>query len=336
LNWVHSVRDFVVAGRDWIAFAALVIGVVTAILRFLKNRKEAPNWVAAVNEYFRLKESKLLKSPGGTSKEEKVDAARVLTTCKREPAVDIMGNFQLSPEQARYAAAQQPKDNDPHAILCKMPDWKASEVKLRVHRLDYRAVLAIDKFPINPEQTIPLISASGVLICRDRKELILHYRAETSRTYPNCVHTIGGAYKPPGFTGTDDGLLLSNIFIREVDEEVKAHINLDNPPPMVLLEEPKTGFIQLAFLGVNISRHQADNLDFNWEGSVRRVRFDELGWYLCNERWVPTGKAAVLAWLAVGAPGASRFQKFSGRTPAELFHYVIGTASAAKPTTIPS
>lgn len=247
-----------------------------------------------------------------------------------EPLIQIEGAYTLTREQSAFAQQERKKlartqPNDPHALLAAEPHWDDDPLHLRVHTLDFAAVRALRRPELNPDPRPPLISANIVLICREARQVILHRRAESSDTYPGALHTFGGAYWPPGVDGREaDKLALRNTALREVLEETEASLSLEEGPPMVVLREVSTGFVQLAFLGVNVSARQARHINHNREGTIVRVGFDELPGRLINEKaWVPTGQAALLAWLAVGAPNAGWRPRFGGLSPSRLFRQLV-------------
>ena len=93
---------------------------------------------------------------------------------------------------------------------------------------------------------------------------------------------------------------------------------------MLLCRELKTGFIQFVLLGVDVDADEAAVMKTNWEGDKVVVGFDELPQRLAaEEQWVPTGKAHILAWLALGAPNAGPDVSFGGQTPQGLFDAVL-------------
>lgn len=246
-----------------------------------------------------------------------------------EPLIQIDGTYTLTAEQSAFAQQERrqlafTQPNDPHALLAAEPHWDDDPLHLRVRTLDFAAVRALRQPELNPDPRPPLISANMVLLCRETRQVILHRRAESSDTYAGALHTFGGAYWPPGVDGREaDKHSLRNTAVREVMEETEASLSLDDEPPMVVLLEVKTGFVQLTFLGVNVSARQAQLISPNREGTIVRVGFDDLPGRLMREDWVPTGRAALLAWLAMGAPNAGWRPRFGGRSPSRLFTQLV-------------
>jgi len=80
-------------------------------------------------------------------------------------------------------------------------------------------------------------------------------------------------------------------------------------------------------LGVprGVSREALRRAKGNFEGAIVKISFTELESALTgDEKWVPAGKANVLAWLALGAPSSDgRSALFNGRTGQELFNSIV-------------
>ena len=125
-----------------------------------------------------------------------------------------------------------------------------------------------------------------------------------------------------GTTDADRGGVLSTVQ-REVHEESQISLSIDAPPHLMISKELTTGFIQLGFLGFNISSHTMDRLSGNWEGSPERVPFRHLPEVLSRQSWVPSGKAHILAWLALGAPNSGVRPRFGGQSPRQVFETFV-------------
>ncbi len=217
--------------------------------------------------------------------------------------------------------------NDPHGIIAGEVNWQDNPIHLWVDRADYAQVKALRSVAETEGRLPPrVLSANALAVCAEDRLLMLHRRSPDSATYPAHLHTIGGAYWPPGFDnrGGDEGDIWSTA-VREVREETNISLSDDCMGSVLILEELKTGFVQVAFLGCAIKSSVRARVKVKAEGNVSWVGFDELGESLRSEKsWVPTGKAAVLAWLAMGAPGAGSRPRFNGRKPADLFAELIG------------
>ena len=283
------------------------------------RRKPAANWVARLNDHFR---------------------GRVVIfgePMRSEPRIRILGRYELdsarqeAARQQRLALINEQKRNDPHAILVNRPRWDVDPVYLEAKTLFYNEVRALRDNglgDLKPE----VLSANAVFFCDETQELILHERSFKSDTWAKpegdempYLHTLGGAYQPPDMDGTPgDKLSLLHTARREVFEEAEAQLIWEEDPPMIMLKELETGFIQLALLGINITPRAAKRLEGNWEGRVIRVPFSELERKLTSEEpWVPTGKAHVLAWLALCSPNSRPRVRFGKLKPVELFNRIV-------------
>jgi len=241
-----------------------------------------------------------------------------------EPKVHIKGKYSLTSEQMASAAiyrqqlAASGRPNDPHALLTNDPLWKADPVNLEVATVDFSEVCALRQEGLKPQ----IVSASGVLLCRENEDLILHRRGDVA-TYPHALHIIGGAYMPDGVGVYPDRAGLHSTAVREIHEETQAHVSVHDTPNMVMAKELSTGFIQLVLLGIPVHLKDVDKLSGNWEGQIERVPFKSLASVLKDPTWVPSGKAHVLAWLGLGAPNAKEGQKFGNQTARQLFNSML-------------
>lgn len=92
----------------------------------------------------------------------------------------------------------------------------------------------------------------------------------------------------------------------------------------MILEEPSISFVEIAFLGVNISRNQLERTRSTWEGSVVKIHFDNLATQLCTlQDWTPSGLLHILLWLALDAPNSKANLKFCGKDAATQLEAVI-------------
>ncbi len=244
------------------------------------------------------------------------DHARVLGVLDELPRVQDMGVLDPGEELAAAAPEYNPEFHDSHAVLTHVPVVRDGRCALYAESTWYNTIQALRAAGQRP----PIISSSGVLVSPENRCVVLHLRSEKSSTYPNCLHTLGGAYMPigKGYRGRDWDL--ARTLLREVDEESGENTNPSNLP-MVLCDEPPTGFVQCVFLGVwtEMARMKPDW----WEGKATAIDFDGLeGWLMQARKWVPSGKLHVMLWLAAGAPGC-RDPRFAGKTAEELLEDVL-------------
>lgn len=247
---------------------------------------------------------------------------------QHSPVIQGSGVITLPPDaQAnvdKWLAHLRERDapNDPHGILCAPVAWMDDPVRFTFQRADYAQLRALREAAAAQSGTPPqVLSANALIVCPEDRVVMLHRRSPASATYPNCLHTVGGAYWPPGTEGrSGDGNSLRRTVLREVLEETHANIALDKATPMVIMEEVRTGFVQVAYLGCVISAAMRQDIEENAEGHVVWIGYDDLERRLREDTtWVPTGKAGVLAWLAMAAPGAGHRPRFGKLSPTQLF-----------------
>lgn len=301
-----------------IALGAL-LAVTREVWRFFRPYRKVKHGIERLGYHFRTK-----------------NTVQIFGLFHELPTIEITGRFALNDEEKRVQKSLPvPEENDPHAIVVNDPDWTQPSLHFEVQGLEYHELKALRKTGVMKprpglrlHREVAALSANAVILCRQRRELILHYRSANSATYPLCYHTLGGGYMPPDIKAKDDLDSLKNTIIREVDEEARIKLSLEKLPPLLVMEEVLTGFIQVALLGINIKAEQANQLPENprpIEGRPVRIPFDHLQDLLLRPNWVPTGKAAVLAWLALGAPGAGPYPKFGKNTAAGLCEKILST-----------
>lgn len=246
---------------------------------------------------------------------------------KRTPTVTALGSVTISAEVGARASVLRPslELNEMHALAL---NWNGSDVDtIRAEICDFADVKALRELPAHvPASRPPVLSAGAVVVCPTERCLLLHRRSATSATYPNLLHILGGAYKPPiqhrHIDNPGDRSSLEFTMLREVFEESGLIVRRYDEPVCVA-QELDTGFIQYVYLGVRITSAQFAQLSQNSEGDLVRVSFDELKKLLAyKEEWVPTGRAQILMWLGLGAPGAGWSPRFDGKTATELFDAV--------------
>ncbi len=95
---------------------------------------------------------------------------------------------------------------------------------------------------------------------------------------------------------------------------------------MLLVLERDIGFLELVLLGMEVSKQALLDWKKNWEGVLVKIASSDLESRLTGmESWVPSGRAHILAWLALGAPMCEhRFARFKGRSGPELFLSIVG------------
>lgn len=258
------------------------------------------------------------------TQETKVRIHRILN---KTPRVYIQGTGKLSVQASELAAVKRPKLilNELHAIAERWNGDEAPEV--RANAVDFADVLALRELAGQASEMPHVLSSGAVLICPSKRFILLHRRSSNSATYPNSLHILGGAFKPSEDRGVidvpGDRQSLEFTMIREVFEE-SGLIVRGYQEPICVATEVDTGFIQFVYLGVRITETQAAELSANAEGDLVTLSFDNLVTRLSDATsWVPTGRAQVLMWLGLGAPGAGWSPRFGNMSATEAFAAVV-------------
>jgi hypothetical protein len=308
--WAHEVLLFGIS-----LGATLTIG--REIWRFFRPYRKVKHGIEQIAYHFRGK-----------------NAVHIFGLYHDVPSIEVVGRFMLSDKEKEIQRKSPlPLENDPHAIVVVEPEWTQTKLHFEVKSLTYHELKALrnameteDRPGLGQQRSVRVLSANAIILCRKQKEIILHFRSAKSATYPLCYHTLGGGYMPPDVGAKDDSDSLKNTLAREVEEEARIKLSLEKIPPLLIMEEVRTGFIQVAFLGLNITAEQSRQLPDNprpVEGRPVKISFDELEAVLSHPDWVPTGKAAVLAWLALGAPGAGPYVRFGKSSAAGLCERIL-------------
>ena len=254
----------------------------------------------------------------------------ILCRPQAEPKIEIAGSLKLHDDLEDVASQWREtlRFNDLVAILTRRPNFDADPVILPVATCDYAAAITLAQASKTPQ----MLSASALVICSETGELVLHRRSEHSRDCGGALHSFGGSYIPPVTRdhqtpdlGQHDSLSLIRTLRREALEESGIDLNVAELPNLLLIEETRTEipFLQFAVIGVDISEGVWKPPEPGHEGAVERIRCQDLEAALANDRWMPSGKAHVLAWLALGAPNRTRTLRFGGLTGEELFDRIV-------------
>jgi len=261
-----------------------------------------------------------------------------------EPVPEVGGDFVLTAEQKREAARmadrlrREGKTVHMQLVLSgeceewkperycipEKADWHTDPVVLPANKIQYSAVRALRK----DGYCVPVLSANAVLVCPERRVIVLQRRSQQMDTFEANIHTVGGGYQHdyPG-----DGELIETA-TREVYEELKLQIKFSRFLPKVTLGELSTGFIQVNYLGVRVLPTQIDQMaPKTLEGVNYTVSYDALENELKKPGWVPTGKLAIFVWLAFGAPESAtdgESARFGDKTAAQLFDALVPAADA--------
>jgi len=163
----------------------------------------------------------------------------------------------------------------------------------------------------------PVISANAIVFCPSTKEILLHFRVPTTRTYPRAIHFLGGNYEPAlnteYFDDGDTESPLRRAALREIAEE--SGLRLVNPPKAIVMigEELTTGFVQFTYAGLAVPTSLRNKVKASPEGGICWVSFDELVTFSetgllkgKDFKIVPSCALTLMMWLKLGAPDEYR------------------------------
>jgi hypothetical protein len=276
-------------------------------------------------------------SLNGIAQRDGTERIKIAGQVNRLSGVRMIGEHLLSPEVQKQAEAirsqwlKNGQINDPHAVIVNDPFQDLTNVVFECETLDYPSVKALREAPNKPR----ILSTCVLALCDKKREVYLQRRSVAVEIAKDKVHTIGGAFMPAykalykKQTWVDRDLI--DCARREFYEETNIAlqgVQLERVP-MVLMEELGTGFVHVVFLGVNISPDQAKDEKPNWEAIPKDIRtqdkklhgiqYEKLEKMLYDQTdWVLSGKAHVLMWLSMGAPG-SKSGRWRGKKPTEIF-----------------
>lgn len=210
--------------------------------------------------------------------------------------------------------------NDPCAAITEQIDWGDKPLTFHYSPTTYAEVRAKRK----SGDKVIILSANTLVFSEEARCLLFHRRSQKSEHFPRTIHTIGGAFMPEGLTDRGDITGVRECAERELREETGVSITIPLGTPMAIIDEQGIDFIQIAFLGVNISEEQLRRKRPNWEGTLMEVPFDNLREILMKKAdWLPSGWAHVVMWLALGAPGSKTKITFNNLTAEQLALEVV-------------
>lgn len=324
LSKINSIRPSVPAGSH--IDQTFVELCLKAIEPFEVDRfSSAGEFARALEAYLRGSDSSSFGAQQGIDQVNARFAGEVQILSKLRTPPRIRQVSILSAEEVQRRTDPPPPINDPHAFLVSTPHWaddRANQVEFEARFTDYVEVCALrGEGSSDLDSSWPrVLSANALLVDETNRQLILQRRRNV-RTYPNCLHTFGGGYFPPGIDpARDDKFDLRLTAVRETFEECGIAPRLNPTIPMFVCREVRTNFIQLMLFPDPLQEFDDLLANDNWEGKLHRIGFDEL-WETMRmrEAWVPTGLVHVLLWLQLGAPNCRPGIRFNGLSPIELF-----------------
>ena len=227
--------------------------------------------------------------------------AALIAQVDAPPVPRGQGEWPLDPALADARAAWverlagEGRPNEPHALLA---DGDSIAARADYAVVDFATVCAMRERGRRPR----LLSAGGLAVCAERGCVLLQRRSRWVSTYPGCLDIVGGAFQPPapGFTG-DSGL--ADTVAREFQEETGIALAPSRHPPAVIAGQLRAGFSGYIELGLAVDAAALDAAVPSREGELVPMNAGALAAAFADpkERWVPTARMHVLAWLALGA-----------------------------------
>ena len=238
-----------------------------------------------------------------------------------EGRLNIESEIKCKSSQITRNLKKNGQPNDPIAVLLSPPNWEDGDsLTLSFKTTFYSDVKALRQ----SGQHLYVVSATGVLFSEDEQCLLVHRRGSQSDYYPNTLHTLGGAYMPPGIGDRGDYNGLKECLVREVHEESGISLLIPDNTPKLLIDEHKIGFIQTSFLGINVPGTQLNETRPTWEGKVVKVPFQELLDRMMEvESWTLSGWIQIVLWLALGTPNSNSKLMFGKQTAEQLCQFLI-------------
>ncbi len=183
--------------------------------------------------------------------------------------------------------------------------WRDEPLTVRYQSVAYSGVLALREARVRHN----VISCNLLMISNDAGAVVLNRRSKQVGTHKGLLHIFGGGMVVGGRrVGREPDRDCWTAATREVREELSIDLSADLPPdtyPIYIGEDVESGYLQISYLGVPISKAQLTHAQTNWEGKLALIRFEDLESRLCQTGdFVPSGLLHIKVWLSLGAPGA--------------------------------
>ncbi len=219
--------------------------------------------------------------------------------------------------------------DDPCAVVLTKPNWNDFPLTIRYFYGTYAEALSLRL----SGQYVGIISANVLMFSKELQCVVVHRRSDKSYNYAGLLHTFGGAFIPPKSGGIsnhkEDHRGIQRAAIREIFEESDIGIHIPLSSQRIVIDEFAIQFIQLTYLGINVTAEQVQNMTGNWEGEPVQIPFSELENKLLKiAEWTPTGWVHVILWLALEAKSI-KFGKLLG---SKLIKNVLQKTLTPKPT----
>jgi transcriptional regulator with XRE-family HTH domain len=186
--------------------------------------------------------------------------------------------------------------NEMHGFVTRW-ERRHNTFAFRYTPADY-ATLRAERTLGNP---VKPLYAGAFILSLERGGIWVHRRSDRVDVSPKALHTFSGNFIAGGRNADID---LLQTCRRELLEEAHVTIHVGDRVPVVLFEETKKPLFIFMWLGVHIQSEDSNRVRGSWEGESVFVSFDQLERYLLRDDWRSEGKAHVLTWLALDAPGS--------------------------------
>lgn len=278
------------------------------------------------SDYSKISPEVIVKELNHYFKNE-VEFYGILTGKELEIKYELLSaNFEKAKKTSRYSEEkarikEEGCVNEPHLILDGFTELSQDKLTFTCSISDFAHI----RYLRNKKEKPQIVSAGAVIVNNEDNTLIVHKRSAKSATYPSYYHILGGAFLPKSkvFSTTYD-TLLSDTVLRELREETNSKLtipdtDLSQVKFISFSKELSTGFIQFEYLGLNAI--SSKDISGNWEGEITPIKFSEIEEILKTWEWVPSGKAHILAWLALGAPGCTYLKP---KQAVKIYQSVLG------------
>jgi ADP-ribose pyrophosphatase YjhB (NUDIX family) len=162
------------------------------------------------------------------------------------------------------------------------------------YRADHILARTLEGFRAPPSRMMQLTGNAVVASKNGSHVLIMHKGKHEFSSGRH--HILGGAFDP-----MFDADKIANTAQREVREETGHEVEIAVANcPLILHHQHQGNYMMVTYLGASAAYEPREY--GSAEGKVRWVPMEALPDILLKQTWAATGKQAILAWLAVGAP----------------------------------
>jgi ADP-ribose pyrophosphatase YjhB (NUDIX family) len=162
------------------------------------------------------------------------------------------------------------------------------------YRADHVLARTLESFRDPPSRMMQL-TGNAVVVCPEGDHMLVMHKG-AHEVSSGRHHILGGAFDP-----MFDGDKIASTARREVREETSHKLEVDiTRCPLILHHQHLGNYMMVTYLGA--SEAYENKTYGSAEGRVRWVPIETLPDLLRDQVWAATGKQAILAWFALGAP----------------------------------